>query len=564
MKKAERGIRGVGHAGCVGLAIALMATACDGGDPVPMAGTQALTGRDISNLFFWKDRTLAFTRDTRDPSQPEPQDFLVWPLDEPEPSIALGGIDWTYPDRWPAWLVGDLLLTGTQYQRVYDVSSRQSADLFHDLSWTPPAGPEPPLYELLEMTTMRPDGLAFAKVMPGDESTVVVGRPPDLRTFAMAGGTSIGAVTFAGSDLVVLVRQKTAETDLIGIQRMDTASGALSDLVAPTAAAEWAGVTGFCEDDQMPGTCGFFGAVGCGLQEPACPDGHTPPCLIVYAKVDPDDVTKTAAYVHDVAAGTTSKLAGANANRFVADRRNHLLVWGSGADQYTSYWNTCGDVRGTCDTWPGPIFAWRPDGGAFAMYGAQQSMRIVNVSDGTCTAPDPEKTFSVYSAQYSPRSDRLWWSSANDATETSFTVWLADGGGQSPVAVATDTMVGAGFSRDGQRLFISHNGASNAALGWVDVAASPPVENILSTNRGDVGLLGNRWALFVDHFNAQDGNGELVLVDIATGTRQSLARAVTGVALAGVSEDAGTDIAYAVRGRAASARDGLWLTTLPP
>src|SRR6185295_14037160 len=218
MKKAERGIRGVGHAGCVGLAIALMATACDGGDPVPMAGTQALIGRDISNLFFWKDRTLAFTRDICDPSQPEPQDFLVWPLDEPEPSIALGGIDWTYPDRWPAWLVGDLLLTGTQYQRVYDVSSRQSADLFHDLSWTPPAGPEPPLYELLEMTTMRPDGLAFAKVMPGDESTVVVGRPPDLRTFAMAGGTSIGAVTFAGSDLVVLVRQKTAETDLIGIQ----------------------------------------------------------------------------------------------------------------------------------------------------------------------------------------------------------------------------------------------------------------------------------------------------------------------------------------------------------
>jgi hypothetical protein len=122
---------GVGRAGRMGLAVAFIATACDGGgDPGPMWGQQVLAGRDVGNVFFWKDRTLAFTRDTIDTSQPEPQDFLVWPLAEPEPSIALGGVDWTYPDRWPAWLVGDLLLTGTQYQRVYDVSSRQSADLF--------------------------------------------------------------------------------------------------------------------------------------------------------------------------------------------------------------------------------------------------------------------------------------------------------------------------------------------------------------------------------------------------------------------------------------------------
>ena len=554
---------GVGRAGRMGLAVAFIAMACDGGgDPGPMWGQQVLAGRDVGNVFFWKDRTLAFTRDTIDTSQPEPQDFLVWPLAEPEPSIALGGVDWTYPDRWPAWLVGDLLLTGTQYQRVYDVSSRQSADLFRD--YTPPAGAPPQLYEVLETTTMRPDGRAFAKVMPGSDDTVVVGRPPDLRTFAMVSGTTIGAVTFAGSDLVMLVRRKTADTDVIGIERLDTSSGALTQLVAPTPAIEWAGVAGFCEDDQTSGTCGFFGAVGCALEEPACPDGHTPPCLIVFAKVDPDDATKTAAYAYDVAAGTTSKLAGANANRFASDRRNHLLVWGSTVDQVTSYWNTCGDVRGTCETWPGPMFAFRPDGGAFAMYGAQQAMRIVSVAEGTCAAADPQKAFSIYSAQYSPRSDRMWWVSANDSAETSFNVWLADGAGQSPVAVATDSMLGATFSRDGQRLFISHNGESSAALGWADVVASPPVEHILSTNRGDIGLLGNRWALFVDHFNAQDGNGELVLVDLAADTRQSLARAVTGVAIAGATEAEGTDIAYAVRGRAASSRDGLWLTTLPP
>ena len=98
----------------------------------------------------------------------------------------------------------------------------------------------------------------------------------------------------------------------------------------------------------------------------------------------------------------------------------------------------------------------------------------------------------------------------------------------------------------------------------MDVTATPPVENILSTNRGDVGLLGNNRVLFVDHFNVQDGNGELVFVDLATGARQSLARAVTGVTVSGGSEDEGADVAYTVRGRAASSRDGLWLTTLPP
>jgi len=89
-------------------------------------------------------------------------------------------------------------------------------------------------------------------------------------------------------------------------------------------------------------------------------------------------------------------------------------------------------------------------------------------------------------------------------------------------------------------------------------------EKILSTNRGDIGLLGSRRAVFVDHFNAQDGNGELVLVEVATGASQLLARAVTSVSVPGRGEAEGTDVAYAVRGRAGSSRDGLWLTTLPP
>ena len=82
-----------------------------GGDPGPMSGQQVLAGRDVGELFFWKQRTLAFTRQTQDPSQPEPQDLWIWRLDEPEAEIALAGVDWAFPRSWPRWFVGDLLLT---------------------------------------------------------------------------------------------------------------------------------------------------------------------------------------------------------------------------------------------------------------------------------------------------------------------------------------------------------------------------------------------------------------------------------------------------------------------
>src|SRR4051812_27043016 len=90
-----------------------------GGDLGPMSGRQLIQGRDVNDLFFWWDRMLAFTRDTADSAQPEPQDFLVWPLEEPAPSMALAGIDWGYPRSWPVWFTGDLMVTGPAFERVY-------------------------------------------------------------------------------------------------------------------------------------------------------------------------------------------------------------------------------------------------------------------------------------------------------------------------------------------------------------------------------------------------------------------------------------------------------------
>jgi hypothetical protein len=575
MRMAGRMVLRGGVAAALGGAAAVGLTGCGGGDLGPMSGRHALDGRDFGDVFFWKTHTLAFTRDTADPSQPEPQDLFVWPLDEQQPTLALDGIDWEFPQRWPAWLAGDLLLTGYEYELIYDVANRQSVNLLKDLPAPPPDGgapdggsSSPSLEYLLSTTALRSDGRAFAKVMPAGD-TIVVGRPSELRTLTIPDGGTVGGIGFIGPDLALLIKQPSGDGDVVGVQRMDTTSGALTQLVAPTPAAEWIGVAGFCAPGDSSRTCGFFGTVGCTIDEPACSDGRAPRCLVMYAKfvnpADPGGPRKTAGFVYDVGAGSVTKLDGDDPDTFVFDRANHNFLWGGTTANTTSWWNTCSDTSGHCDTWPGPIFAWRPDGGAAAMYGPGPTfMRTVNFVDGTCDAPDIQKTTSVFQAQYSPTSDRLGWVSANDAAETSFTLWLADADGKSAIAVATAPDLGGTFSRDGQHLYVSHNGASSAALGAVDVTASPPVEQILSANRGDIGLLGNRRVLFVDHFNVQDGNGELVLVDLATGARQSLARAVASVAVSGGSEDEGTDVAYAVRGRAPSSRDGLWLTTLPP
>lgn len=521
-----------------------------------MSGRQALSGRDFGNLFFWQPRTLGFTRDAADASQGQPHDLLVWQMDEPEPVLALAGIDWTPSIGWPKRFVGDLLATGHLFEHVYDLPNRQGANLFLDVPAPPEDGSR---YTLRDSTAMRSDGRAIAKVGGGGRDSIVVGRPPDLRVFAMPGGGSVAAISFLGVDLALLLRQATAAGDVVGVFRMNSSSGALTPLVAATPAAEWAGVTGWCEDPTT--RCGgLFGTVGCAVDQSACPDGSSPACSIYYAKVDPDDASKIAAYVHDVNAGTTNKLAGANPDRFFTDRQ--LLVWGSFAEKYTRYRNLCGGVERGCPFAPGEVIAARPDGGGFTTFGVGSHLNVVNVSDGTCVEPDPAVTLDAIRASYAPGSDRLMWVALSQTTRT---LWLADGQGQSPVAIASGELPWSNFSPDGQTIYVRRYEESRIALSWIDLTASPLVEQILSTNIGDVGaLFGDRRVLFVDHFNGQDGNGELVLVDRATGAPEVLARSVTDVAVARATDAGGTDVAYAVRGRGGSSRDGLWLTTLSP
>ena len=542
---------------------ALALAGCGDGDLGTMTGQQALQGRDIGDLYFWKPRTLTFTRDTVDRSQPEPQDFFVWPLDEAAPQMALTGVDWVYPNQWPVWFGSNLLVTGPELQHVYDLGKREAADLSLEF---PSPGPVTldQLRKVYAATTLRSDGSALAQVQMGSTDTLIVGRPSEFRAFKIPDGGSIGALSFLGNDLALLIRQSAAAGDGIGVQRLNTSTGELTTLIAPRPAAEWVGVTGFCDDADPTKRCGVFGTFGCDVGTPACASGDPSPCMIVYAKADPVDPSKTATYAYDIAAGTNTVLPGADTEHLFGAASIHTLVWGSTAAGVTNHWNVCTGVKGQCSFAPGTYYNWRPDGGAVAMFGPDEFLHVLDIAGGNCVEPDHDKAYAINWAQFSSTNDRLWWLAAGDASLTTQTLWLADGIGQSPAAIVNGPSLGATFSRDGQGLYVGHNGESSSALGWVDLTVSPPTEKILSTNRGPTGLLGNRRALFVDHFNNQDGNGELVLVDLTTDARQSLARAVTDVTVASPTDAEGTDVAYTVRGRASSSSDGLWLTTLPP
>jgi hypothetical protein len=390
-----------------------------------------------------------------------------------------------------------------------------------------------------------------------------VGRPPDLRTTTLPGGGTIGGLTFIGSDPVVLYETTVGSGTTIGVDRVALQSGELIPLIPSTPSAEWAGAAGFCGPTSGE-RCGHFWSIGCALDEPACPGGSAPPCLIVYAKVDSSDPVTTGGYVYNPATGASERLAGQNPDRFFASRDHHLLVWGSSVVPETHYWDLCAGSRNVCGFPPGDAVAWRSDGGAFATFGSMSGLGIAGVADATCASPPEAATAAVYQVQYAPSNDRVAWvaqSSPGDATEI---LWLAGSTGLSPVAVAQGPSLGAVFSPDGNRLFLARRGVSEVAVSWMDVTAPAAPEQTLSTNYRSVGPFGNRRVLLIDHWNLQDASGDLVLVDLSSGLRQLLGRAVTEGAISGNVDAGSTDVAYAVRSRAASTRDGLWLTTLPP
>jgi hypothetical protein len=560
----------------VQLAALVLASCGGGGDPGPMSGQQLLAGRDIGDVFFWKQRTLVFTRETEDPSQPEPQDAWIWRLDEPAPEVALTGIDWALPLAQPRWFAGDLLLTGRRLERLYDLAARQAVTLSMGLARQPGDGGVPDAgagrmsaANLVPLVAMRSDGGGVATLQSDRTDTIIVGRPGSLQTITVPGDGIIGTLAFLGDDLVFAYLQQVDSDTLVGINRLAVASGTVTRLVPATPAAEWLGVTGFCDTAPLGERCGLFGVVGCTADEPPCPDGNPPPCHVLYGKRDPSDRTKTALYAHDVAAGSSTRLAGDRTDRLFASREHHQVVWGSTVSGTTEvigetfHWNVCTGARHSClATSPGDIVVWRPDGGAFATFEYRDRLAIAG-ADGSCTAIPDTVAGRVTQAQFSPAGDRLLWIADDPSGASAQILFVAAADGTSPTAVASGLALGARFSGDGRGIYMGTFAETTAALSWFDLATWPPVEQRLSSNYGQLAAGGNRRALLTDHWNSQDGSGEAVVIDNASGQRHVLGRSVTNLATSGNVDEAGGDVAYSVRGRGASARDGLWLTTLP-
>jgi len=434
-------MRALGRIGGFGCALLLAASDCGGGDLPLATGEQVLAGREIGDAIFWKSRTLLITRDNPDPASTGPRDLLIWPLDEPAPVVALSGIEWREPYNWPLSRAGDLVLTGARYERVYDLGNRQSANLLLDLR-SVPGEPDPSTAQprnAASVIALRSDGKAVARVRWDGGDSIIVGRPPDMRAFPLPAGATVRRVTFIGADLLLSLKKTTADGDVVGVFRMDTSSGVLATVAEPTPAEDWSDLNGLCLLEQgVAKQCDFLGTVGCAIDQPSCPDGNPPPCLIYYARFDPDDASKTAGYVYDVNTGTTSKLAGADSpDRIFADDASHLLVWGStSVFGTTHYRNLCSGVEGECPFAPGAVPVWRPDRDAFAMYGPYDLLAAVNVATGACNFPNPNLTYGIDFAQYAPGSDRLLWSASNDTlADAGHTLWLADGEAQSPVAI---------------------------------------------------------------------------------------------------------------------------------
>jgi hypothetical protein len=551
------------------LAAAAAAMGCGAGDGTAgMSGRQVAQGHDVADLFFADSTTLAYTRQALDTSLPGPEDMWVWGFADAAPAVGLANIDWTQPRTQPIVRYGELLATGPHARRFFDFASRHAVDLeavtpsSFDAGITVDGGTIGADMLFPSLTAFRRDGQAVALtgVAPG---TVSVGPPDNLQSLSLPG--AVGTMRFLGSDLA-LVYVATPESDpTAGIYRLGVPSGELTELVPPTPVADWADVLGTCRT--LP--CPAFVVAGCAANDSPCPGTSTPPCAIVYVKDDPDNPGHTAAFAYDVNAGQGLKLPGAGPTHLYVSPDQQIVLYDD--EQFISkrFWNVCGGQKDFCAFLGGDYVLWRPDSRGFASVftdgSGQMSVATFdknNLCNGNAAMP------SVFWASYTPAGDQIAFLVDQDplAAVPSEAMFLARSDGSMPQMIATGSLTGGRFSGDATKLYIARSSTSSVALNWLDLTVTPPTEHLLANDYAGFSSGGNRRVLLIDHWNTQDTSGELALydVDVAGGNRQSLGRAVTDFAVSGDVDGTGANVAYAVRSRAPSPRDGVWLTALPP
>jgi len=536
------------------LLVAATVEGCDGGSPPAPSGTQLLAGRDLGNLFFWNEHTAAFTRQAATPGAGT-QDLWIWPDDESAPQLALAQIDWSPPLSSAAIQIGDILMTGSYGERVYDLEERASLNLQTvGLRGMPVGG-------IINWASVRRDGgsviahLGSGELFAGRGSTFTFVPPPYFSWEA----------DFMGNDLAVRASASIDDLNDELIYRMALPSGELSPLPVPPLSPAGAS----CLSLATP-PCPTFRVVGCGADDIACPETGRPPCAILYLRTDPTTGV-TQPYVFDVNAGQETALPGSNPPVFVLSPDRHSAAWvqtdssdtSSGmvpADQEPIYvHNFCSGAAVQCSLPHPQQVSWRRDGGELVVDLDNNGLGLVDVPTGTCSVLDRQ------AGQYafSPAGDRLAWIEIDPVIDPPGpTLWMGDAAGGDPHLVAYG-VVGFTFSPDGQGIFLTHFDGSQFSLSWLPSSAANSVSQpLLASAYGGAPVRGNQRVLVIDHVNSQDESGNLELVDIASGTHQVLAHAVTDLAASG-SVDGAARVLYAVRGRFASGQDGLWQTTLP-
>ncbi len=538
------------------LAAAAITAGCGADSPPEQSGTQRLTGRDFDHLFFWNEQTPAFTRQTTAPAGDSSQDFWVWPDGENAPLPALSHVYWSPPRWYSRVIAGDLLITGPYSEIVYDLQARTSVDLrtIADGSTLVP----------LDWASLRRDGgsiVAHAQtgeLFAGRGSTFTFFPPPYLAWGA----------DFMGDDLAVLASPSSSDPTSALIYRMTLPSGDLSPLPVPPLVPIFAGCLPFA----MP-PCKTFQVLGCGADDAVCAQTGRPPCAILYMRADgPTGVPQP--YAFDVNTGKETALPSILApSEFVLSPDRHSAAWAYAYDSSATelaadtpiyIQNFCTGAAVQCPMLGPRQITWRGDSQEVAVDLAGGQLGLVDVPTGTCSvlgAPVGSPHIDLH--LFSPTNDRLAWtmldSTSGSSTES---LWLSDPAGHEPTMVASDVL-GFTFSPNGQALFITRAHGNQLSLSWLSLlGADPPSEQLLADTFSGATLRGNQRVLVIDHWNTQDGSGNLDLVDLLSGTHRVLAHAVTDLAGDG-SVDGAARVMYAVHGRFASAQDGLWQTTLP-
>jgi len=531
---------------------ALSLAACtDGGAPLTI-GARILEGRDFHDTWFWRPRSLAFTRPAAS-GRSGLDDLWVRELDEAEPRLALTDLQWN-ADAWPVVRIGNVLATGNDHEtHVYDVDKHASQSL--------PLG----------TVVLSPDGSALAyweypNLSVGLNAIGPVKGEGGVEAFVIRAGA------FMGSDLAALGHPSGDPAGAQVLARLSPADGSVTVLAAglpewDPALSDVVAASCFKLSTEM---CRFFQVLGCTADTQACPETDEIPCAIVYAREVPGSTPGSTPASFDVAAYDVNRAIEVPIearvrfdSRLLRSPDGRRIAWTDGTA--LNVWDACARRALQC---AGPVElgaaeispeAWRPDGRAVRAILGRQSLLMMSAEDGSCVLPGTVAPTFVF---YSDDGTKMGWLD-HPFSGPDRTLWMADGLARGAVALASGPIVDAFFSADTRFLVIRRLHDSTWSIGVIDLNAANPVERPIASATSFIRIaLGARRLAALTRWNSQDDSGQIELFDLERETSTVLAERATTLTVAGSVDDA-VDIAYVVRTRVPSAFDGLWLATLP-